>query len=160
MSLNISRLNRSELHKAVHLRMAFIRDIHPEWDEIKIQDIQQGVQDYVQRLDKEGKYYCYLGTIKGESVCGAAIFCYDLPPLHTASSRGIAHVANFFTWPEYRRRGYGKKLMAYILEDWRQLGLDRVVLHATTLGEPLYRAAGFQESDLVALEYDLKRKPL
>jgi len=44
-----------------------------------------------------------------------------------------------------RRQGLGTRVVARLIEEARDLGLERVELHATDDGEGVYRALGFNE---------------
>lgn len=50
------------------------------------------------------------------------------------------------TDPEYRARGLARQVMRSLLEWFRQNGVAVVELHATAVGEPLYRSMGFGEA--------------
>ncbi len=50
---------------------------------------------------------------------------------------------NVFTEPAWRRRGLAELLMRHILDWARQERLDRLVLHASDDGRPLYERLGF-----------------
>lgn len=50
-----------------------------------------------------------------------------------------------YTAPEYLRRGVGRLILDLCEAEARAVGFDRAELVATLGGEPLYRAAGYQE---------------
>ncbi len=54
-----------------------------------------------------------------------------------------AIVLNVFTEPRWRRQGLAELLMRHILEWARSEMLDRLVLHASVEGRPLYHRLGF-----------------
>jgi GNAT superfamily N-acetyltransferase len=54
-----------------------------------------------------------------------------------------AIVLNVYTEPEWRRRGLGELLMREVLAWSRSERLDRLVLHASEAGRPLYQRLGF-----------------
>jgi GNAT superfamily N-acetyltransferase len=61
---------------------------------------------------------------------------------------GVAHgrlglVINVFTEPEWRRRGVARLLLQRIVNWSREQQLDRLVLHASDAGRPLYEQLGF-----------------
>jgi len=55
-----------------------------------------------------------------------------------------AIVLNVFTEPEWRRQGVGELLMRQVIAWAREEQLDRLVLHASPHGRPLYERLGFQ----------------
>lgn len=68
-----------------------------------------------------------------ETVCGGAIFIEE----------DLAYVGWMATLPEFQKRGYGAKVLSDLLSTARKRGADRVSLHSTSEGEPLYRRFGF-----------------
>jgi GNAT superfamily N-acetyltransferase len=58
-----------------------------------------------------------------------------------------ALVVNVYTEKEFRRLGLARKLMGVVLDWSRQNGIDRLVLHASDEGRPLYEALGFQSTN-------------
>ena len=79
--------------------------------------------------------YGYVGYVDGKVVSSAAVF-----PIHAAMY--IAWVA---TVPEMHARGYGEAVLRHAIEQAQAaLGKQRLVLHASVMGAPLYRSMGFQ----------------
>ena len=54
-----------------------------------------------------------------------------------------AIVLNVYTEPEWRRRGVAEALMREVIRWAREERLDRLVLHASEQGRPLYQRLGF-----------------
>jgi GNAT superfamily N-acetyltransferase len=97
-------------------------------------------------------YYC----LRGNEIVGfAGMLLFSLPPYLGKCNRKVGHVLSFFTYPQFRSKGIGDKLMKYIIEEAKILGLDRLDLIATPMGEPLYRKNGFKEPRMVYLEKNI-----
>ena len=58
--------------------------------------------------------------------------------------RLVAKLERFAVLPEYRGRGYGRALVAYLLDDARRAGFDTFLLHAQAHLEGFYRTFGFE----------------
>ena len=56
-------------------------------------------------------------------------------------------IVNVFTEPEWRRHGIGSLLMKEIIAWSRNEGLDRLLLHASEKGRPVYEQLGFVASN-------------
>jgi GNAT superfamily N-acetyltransferase len=56
-------------------------------------------------------------------------------------------VVNVYTEPEWRGRGVARALMRVLMEWGRAAGSDRVVLHASNAGRPLYVSLGFHPTN-------------
>jgi GNAT superfamily N-acetyltransferase len=60
-------------------------------------------------------------------------------------------VINVFTEPEWRRRGLGVLLMQQVIDWSREQRLDRLILHASAAGRPLYEKMGFEPTNEMRL---------
>lgn len=63
-------------------------------------------------------------------------------------------VLNVYTKPEYRKKGYAKKLITMMLEDAKAEGVSVIELKATEDGYSLYKSVGFE--DVVAKYHNMK----
>jgi GNAT superfamily N-acetyltransferase len=66
-------------------------------------------------------------------------------------STDAARIRAFFVHPEWARRGLGRLLIERSIEAALAAGFLRMELVATLPGEPLYRAAGFAETERFSL---------
>jgi GNAT superfamily N-acetyltransferase len=64
----------------------------------------------------------------------------------------VAYVGMMGVSPERQRLGVGTALMTHLIEDLERRGCRTMLLEATTAGEPLYKALGFQV-DAVTVEF-------
>ncbi len=65
----------------------------------------------------------------------------------------VGYVANMSTDPPCRRRGIGSALIAAALRWFEQQGVQRVDLHASDEGRPVYERAGFKVPPWVAMRW-------
>ena len=59
------------------------------------------------------------------------------------ASSPVPLVVNVYTHPEWRRQGVARALMTTLMNWATAKGFDRVVLHASDAGRPLYASLGF-----------------
>ena len=84
----------------------------------------------------------YVGYADGRAVSAAATFPVD----------GTVYVALVATMPDAHGKGYAETVMRQAISQGRQaMGLSRVTLHASDMGQPLYRSMGFESGGRVAL---------
>ena len=136
----------------VALRLKFMLEFHPEASDDDRTTANDTYTKYLKNLIAQDRFIGYLGYLDSTPVCVAGLLLYELPPLMHRLQRKVGHVLNFYTEPEYRRKGYGKALMQFIIDDAKNRDINVLVLNATKVGEPLYRYFGFKESDAVALQ--------
>ena len=70
-------------------------------------------------------------------------------PVGTARWRVVedgtaAKLERFAVLPAYRRRGFGRSLVAHVMREARAAGFERLVLHAQAYLEAFYREFGFR----------------
>lgn len=134
-----------DLELLVKLRMDFILDLHPCTDPVEIANAEEKNRIYLKELMEKGDFIGFIGTMDNEPICCSGLLLYHLPPLIGSLERWQGHVLNFFTYPAYRGRGYGKALMEFMIQVAKEKGINRLFLSATAMGEPVYRKCGFVE---------------
>jgi len=104
-------------------------------------------------LLREGSYVGWLAIdTEGRVVAGAGAHIKAwLPRIADQGARvatsSLPLVVNVYTEPDWRRRGLARALMN-VLMDWsRGEGFDRVLLHASEAGRPLYVSLGFSPTN-------------
>jgi GNAT superfamily N-acetyltransferase len=100
-------------------------------------------------LFREGSYVGWLAIDTGERVIAGA-GAHVRPQLPRISHDGarvavrpVALVLNVYTEPAWRGKGIARALMQRLMQWATSEGIDRVVLHASNAGRPLYQSLGF-----------------
>jgi ribosomal protein S18 acetylase RimI-like enzyme len=88
--------------------------------------------------------FAYLAEEDGEAVACAFLLVSERPagPAFMNGLTGL--ILNVHTAPEYRRRGLARTLLEAALADAKQMGVSRVELKATPMGQGLYEKLGFR----------------
>jgi predicted GNAT family N-acyltransferase len=89
------------------------------------------------RLDPHG---CFAIEVDGQIVATATLLCYG---------KRLAWIGMVLTRPEYRRRGFAKRLMQTALERASDLEIESIKLDATADGQPLYEKLGFRMEQVI-----------
>jgi GNAT superfamily N-acetyltransferase len=82
-------------------------------------------------------------TADGTVIAGAGVHIRRLLPRAETLVACEALVVNVYVAPEFRHRGLARRLMEGILAWCRAQGIERVVLHPSSMGRPLYESLGF-----------------
>ena len=72
-------------------------------------------------------------------------------PHHISSRRG--QIASMSTTPSARGQGHARAIFEALLGWFAEIGVSRVELRATAMGEPLYRSYGFREPGGITLTW-------
>ncbi len=96
----------------------------------------------------------YVARNEDDIVSCAFLLLVEKPmsPSFITGKTGI--VLNVYTKPEYRHRGYAKKLMKMMLEDGKAQDLSVIELKSTEDGYSLYKSVGFE--DVIAKYHNMK----
>jgi predicted acetyltransferase len=62
------------------------------------------------------------------------------------------YILNMFTVKDFRKNGVCSSIIQRLIDESKQNGLDRLELHASEDGEPIYKQFGFREPKEKALE--------
>lgn len=106
----------------------------------------------LQPMLASGEYIGWFVTTPDDVVvAGAGVqMRYLLPRPETFTERE-ALVVNVYVAPEYRRQGLARRLMTTILDWCKEQGIERVVLHPSSQGRPLYESLGFAPTNELVL---------
>lgn len=89
----------------------------------------------------------YLGwmavTDKGDIAGGGGLIVIPWPPGPMSMDPRCGFVFNVYTQPAHRKQGLARRLMDAMHDHCRAEGIERVVLNASTFGQPLYEAMGY-----------------
>ena len=89
----------------------------------------------------------YLGWVavtgQGEVVGGGGMIVIPWPPGPITMDPRCGFVFNVYTQPPHRKQGLARRLMDAMHEHCRAEGIERVLLNASTFGQPLYESMGY-----------------
>lgn len=126
------------------LRIAYLEEDYGELSEDDIKKIRRDLPDYFKK-NLNQNIFCYLIKSKEEIVACAFLLVVEKPisPAFITGRTGM--VLNVYTKPEYRNKGYAKKVMNKLLSDAVEKNLSVVELKSTEDGYHLYKSIGFTD---------------
>ena len=83
----------------------------------------------------------------GDVAAGGGLIVIPWPPGPMTMDPRCGFVFNVYTEPAHRKRGLARRMMDVMHEWCRGEGIERVVLNASTFGQPLYEAMGYVAAD-------------
>ncbi len=89
---------------------------------------------------------------------GGASF-FSLPPNDWCPEGKTAYIGNMYVRPAHRRLGIAARLLSLLLEEAKNRGCERILLHTTERGRPLYEKFGFEPSPTAMACYPYLAKP-
>lgn len=110
------------------------------------QDTDGDLRAFFEKKLVDGSLVEWLCIEDGQAVASAAIMFYEFVPSRTNPSGLRGYVTNMYTAPEHRRKGIATLLLGKLVEEAKARGVQRLWLHATGMGQPVYLKFGFKET--------------
>ena len=113
-------------------------------DDAELRAMSDAFLPWVRAKIQAGQYFGWFTEEAGQVVCGIGMMVIEWPPhpLHLEPLRG--YILNVYTEPAYRGRGLAKQLTELAMQEARNRKLSLTILHATSMGKPLYEKLGFK----------------
>lgn len=151
MNITYRRATAADVDVLVEFRLRFLADVAGA-DRAPAEDVVAGrLRAYFREAMPRGDFIAWLAERDGAVVGTSGMVIWRIPPNNSVATGRQAYVLNMYTVPEARRRGICTALLEKMIEEARALGLSRVHLHASRIGEGIYRRRGFVEPSDVEL---------
>ncbi len=124
---------------ATHPRTLTLEDLAAAVELSSVAGWNQTADDWRMLLDL-APASCFGIEVDGQLVSTTTLLCYG---------KRLAWIGMVLTKPEYRGRGYARRLVAHALDYADALGIETVKLDATEQGRHLYEELGFYEEQPV-----------
>lgn len=158
ISVTYSEAGMSDLHMLAAMRIRMFEEEHP-------------LSDGQKRLISENtKQFLFDGISKDTAVVWTAVCSeqlvgmgvvnfFSLPPNDWCPSGKTAYIGNLYVLPEFRRKGIASELLNCLVEEAKKRECQRILLHTTEMGRPLYEKFGFGASPTAMAFYPFGIKP-
>ena len=135
------------------LRIAYLQEDLGAISDKDLELMQAALPSYYEKhLNEDLMVYATRDEIDIVSCAFLLIVEKPMSPSFITGKTGM--VFNVYTKPEYRNKGYAKKLMTMMLEDAKTQGVSIIELKATEDGYSLYKSVGFE--DVAAKYHNMK----
>ena len=86
-------------------------------------------------------------AMEGDKIAGCASLSYiNIMPTFDHPTGKRAHLMNVYTREAFRRRGAGKLMVQFLIDEAKSRGVTEISLDATQMGRPLYKSLGFNDN--------------
>lgn len=143
-TMEIVLAEHKDIAVLTELRLAYLKEDYGELSEDTTARIKRDLPAYFEK-NLNQNIFCYLIRKDGEAAACAFLLVVEKPlnPMFLSGKTGT--VLNVYTAPQYRRRGYARRIMEKLLMDAVEKDLSIVELKSTDDGYHLYKSIGFSE---------------
>jgi len=114
-------------------------------DEKALDAMDEAYKKYITKTLPAGTFKAWvIETKNGRIVAGGGLAVYEQPPRPQDDTLRYVYVHSIYTEPEYRRRGFARKILNKIIQYCRENGFRTLTLHAVEASRPLYESVGFK----------------
>ena len=145
-----------EIDAIIDNRISFLKESQGFPSDEMEANVRKSLKPYFEKAYKNDSFVFWIAEYEGKPVGFSGMVIREQPGNFEIPNGRTGYILNMFTLKEYRRNGIGAMLFQRLLEDGKLRKLDKIELHATHDGEPLYRKFGFKEPDHKALEIFIK----
>ena len=143
MELNLVYAGQGDVELLVAHRLSLLREVHPEL-ETKIEESGEWTREWIRKRLAEGSLIGLLAKAQDGKVAGSGcIWLRDDMPRPTNPRMIAPYLMSMYTAPEFRRKGVARLIVQSALKLCKERGYERVNLHASEVGKPLYESLGF-----------------
>lgn len=154
--ISLRRASMSDIETMVEYRITFLKEAQgipsPELESF----LRQSLWSYFNRSLKDDSFVSWIAEYDNKSIGFSGMVIREQPGNFEVPSGKTGYILNMFTVKEYRKNGIGSLLFQKLIDEAKRKELDKIELHATNDGEPIYRQYGFIEPHYKALEIMLK----
>jgi GNAT superfamily N-acetyltransferase len=143
LEFKLSYAGRGDLELLVSHRLNMWRDIHPEFG-ARIDGSEALTRRWIKKKLSQHKLIGIIARAKDGRVAGSGcIWLRDEQPRPTNTQQLVPYLMSMYTEEEFRHKGVARLIVTKALKWCRDHKFERVVLHASKAGRPLYEEFGF-----------------
>lgn len=133
-----------DIDELIKLRVEFLSIVNTGTD--CPENFEKSLRNYYNENIKNGSFVAWLAC-EGEHIIGSSAVCfYKVPPAYRNVNGKNAYIMNVYTKEAYRRQGIAMHLFDLVVKEAGQRGHNKLYLHATEEGRPLYKKYGFKDT--------------
>ena len=141
--MQIKKTNQNDIETLMQIRLEMLRVVNKLNEE----------DNFDRTLIECSREYFFNGdqttvfAMDGDKIAGCASLSYiNVMPTFDHPTGKRAHLMNVYTRTQFRRRGAGKMMVEFLIEEAKSRGVTEISLDATEMGHPLYKSLGFNDN--------------
>jgi len=142
----------SDIDLMIEYRITFLKEAQGTPSQELESQLRQSLRQYFTRSLINDTFVSWIAEFENISIGSSGMVIREQPGNLEVPNGRTGYILNMFTVKEFRENGIGSLLFQKLIDEAKQRELDKIELHATKDGEPIYRQFGFVEPHDKALE--------
>jgi ribosomal protein S18 acetylase RimI-like enzyme len=151
MEVTYRRATVEDVEALTELRIQFLAEHFAPPKDSEYDALKKELRQYFTENIPGGTFIAWLATSSNRVVATSGMVMWQMPANHFVKNGKQGYILNMYTLAEFRGKGICTALLDKLIAEARDLGLSRLHLHASKMGEPIYRKRGFREPGDVEL---------
>lgn len=141
--MQIKKTNQNDIETLMQIRIEMLRVVNKLNEEDNFdRTLIECSREYFLKGDQTTVF-----AMDGDKIAGCASLSYiNVMPTFDHPTGKRAHLMNVYTRAQFRRRGVGKMMVEFLIEEAKSRGVTEISLDATEMGHPLYKSLGFSDN--------------
>jgi len=154
--ITLKKATISDIETIIEYRILFLKEIQGIPSEELVLRLRKSLREYLTKAFENDSFVSWIAESESKSIGFSGMVVREQPGNFEVPDGKTGYILNMFTLKEFRNKGIGSLLFQKLIDEAKQRNLDRIELHATQDGEPIYKRFGFTEPHDKALEFGLK----
>jgi GNAT superfamily N-acetyltransferase len=153
LKFKLSVAGPDDVDLLVRHRLNMWRDIHPEFG-TKVDESEATTRRWIKKKLAAGELIGFIARSPGGDVAGSGcIWVREEQPRPTNPRQEVPYLMSMYTETAFRRKGVARLIVNRALRWCKEQKYDRLNLHASTKGRPLYESLGFEPTTEMRLRF-------
>jgi predicted acetyltransferase len=131
----------------INLRIEFLKEAQNFSSINNDKELFNSLEKYFSEKIKNNEFISWLAYKNNVIIATSGICFYTLAPSFKNITGKTAYIMNMYTKPEYRKQGIASNLFIKMIDEAKNLGIKKLVLHATDEGKKIYSKHGFKDEN-------------
>lgn len=145
-------LNNDDISILVDYRILFLRELQGEHSSDTELVLRKNLSAYFEKAINDKSFIALIAEIDSKPVGFGGMVIQQIPGNFKLINGLEGYILSMYTLPEYRRNGIAGEILDKLLKKGKELGLEKLYLHASSDGINLYKQNGFIEPKNPVLE--------
>ena len=138
------RATVNDIDAFVKNRMEFVAQIKNVSD---VDAFERSTKQYLAEYIDSDNVIIFIAIENNQIVASCMACIFNTAPLPSCLSGKTAEILNIYTLGAYRKKGHARKLLEMLLNELKNIGVEKVLLEYTADGLSLYEKMGFSLLD-------------